>query len=128
MGWGKGSRRRSLHSITTAIVLNRASRDAARMEPKSRGEATSTGDGARDPEGEPRPARPWDLFDEEIGRVTAEVAAARLALCKGCDRYFALMHLCAECGCVMDAKARLPNAYCPLHKWNTAEKAPPEDG
>lgn len=86
------------------------------------------GDDATGSEGEPRPARPWDLFDEDIGRVTADVAAARLALCKGCDRYFALMHLCAECGCVMDAKVRLPNAYCPLHKWSTAEKAPPEDG
>lgn len=75
----------------------------------------------------PRPARPWDLFDEEIGRVEAAVAEARLELCKGCDRYFSLTHQCMECGCVMNAKVKLPNAFCPLRKWSTAAAAPPPE-
>lgn len=83
---------------------------------------------AKSAEVEMRPARPWDLFDKDVGRVKADVAAARLDICKGCDRYLSFMHLCAECGCIMDAKALLPNAYCPLHKWSTAPAAPTEDG
>ena len=79
------------------------------------------------PRGEERPARPWDLWNKDIGRVAEEVTAARLAVCKGCDRYFSLMHLCVECGCVMEAKALLPNAYCPLRKWTTAPAAPRDD-
>ena len=67
-----------------------------------------------------RPARPWDLFDPQIGRVEAEVAHTRLELCQVCEHYVSLLHLCAECGCVMDAKVKLPNAFCPLRKWDVA--------
>jgi rRNA maturation protein Nop10 len=74
----------------------------------------------------PRPARPWDLFDEEIGRVETAVAEARLELCKACDRYLSLTHQCKECGCIMNAKVKLPNAFCPLQKWSTAAAAPSE--
>jgi len=71
----------------------------------------------------PRQARPWDLFDKDIGRVTDDVARARLKICNGCDRYMSFTHQCRECGCFMDAKVKLPNAYCPLYKWNTTDPA-----
>lgn len=67
-----------------------------------------------------RPARPWDLFDAKIGRVAEEVANKRLGICQGCEHYIALSHQCAECGCIMNAKVKLPNAFCPLRKWNVA--------
>lgn len=73
-----------------------------------------------------RPARPWDLLNSDIGRVEAEVAEARLELCKACDRYLALLHQCKECGCIMDAKVKLPNAFCPIGKWATAPAAAKE--
>jgi hypothetical protein len=64
-----------------------------------------------------RPARPFDLFNKNIGRVETEIAAERLEICKACPRYIPLTHQCLECGCIMNAKVKLPNASCPLHKW-----------
>jgi hypothetical protein len=74
-----------------------------------------------------RPASPWDFFDPQIGRVAEEVAHARLDICKVCEQYVSLLHLCSECGCVMNAKVKLPNAFCPLRKWNTAPSEQPHD-
>ena len=67
---------------------------------------------------ETRPARPWDLFNKNIGRVQNEVAEARFEICKACPKYLKLTHQCVECGCVMNAKVKLPNASCPLGKWD----------
>lgn len=65
-----------------------------------------------------RPARPWDLFNKKIGRVTDIVAEERLDICKQCDKYISLTHQCKECGCIMNTKTKLPNASCPLGKWD----------
>lgn len=70
-----------------------------------------------------RPARPWDLFDKDIGRVEGDVAKARLATCQACDRYVPLTHQCEECGCFMNAKVKLPNAFCPIGKWPATHAA-----
>ena len=68
-----------------------------------------------------RPARPWDLFNKNIGRVEGEMAEKRLAICKSCPKLLPTGN-CLECGCFMSQKVKLPNAECPLHKW---EKEPP---
>jgi hypothetical protein len=65
-----------------------------------------------------RPARPWDLFNKNIGRVQTEVAAERFEICKACPEYIKTTHQCKECGCIMNAKVKLPNAFCPLGKWD----------
>ena len=65
-----------------------------------------------------RPARPWDLFNKNLGRVETTIADERFAVCKACDRYVAGTHQCRECGCIMNAKVKLPNASCPLGKWD----------
>lgn len=65
-----------------------------------------------------RPARPWDLFNKNLGRVQTVVAEERLSICRDCDKYVALTHQCTECGCIMNLKTKLPNASCPLGKWN----------
>lgn len=64
-----------------------------------------------------RPARPWDLFNKNIGRVETEVAKERLAICLQCPELIKLTKQCKKCGCLMEAKTKLPNASCPLGKW-----------
>jgi hypothetical protein len=66
---------------------------------------------------EQRPARPWDLWNKEIGRVETEVAEKRLSICEGCTKFIKLSTQCKECGCIMKMKTKLPNASCPLGKW-----------
>jgi hypothetical protein len=67
--------------------------------------------------GENRKARPWDLFNKNIGRVPDEVQAERMSICEGCDSLIKTTKTCKECGCFMTAKTKLPNAECPLGKW-----------
>ena len=64
-----------------------------------------------------RPARPWDLFNKNLGRVETVIAEERLAICKACPQLLPT-GTCSECGCFMAIKAKLPNASCPLHKWD----------
>ena len=68
-----------------------------------------------------RPARPWDLFNKNIGRVTAEIKEARMAICRECEFFVSLTQQCTKCGCIMPAKTPLPNAWCPVHKWEAVE-------
>jgi hypothetical protein len=63
-----------------------------------------------------RPARPWDLFNKSIGRVETIIAQERFAICKECPQLLPTGN-CKECGCFMSQKTKLPNASCPLHKW-----------
>ena len=69
-----------------------------------------------------RAARPWDLFNSEIGRVSPEIKQKRLGICKSCPEFINLSTQCKKCGCIMNAKTKLPNASCPLGKWGTEEK------
>lgn len=70
-----------------------------------------------------RPARPWDLFNKNLGRVENVISEKRLSICKECPKFISLTTQCLECGCIMQAKTKLPNAECPLHKWGQ-EKMP----
>jgi hypothetical protein len=74
-----------------------------------------------------RPARPWDLFNKNLGRVESVIAEERFALCQACPEYIKLTHQCKECGCIMNAKVKLPNASCPLGKWDTVAVSYKED-
>jgi ribosomal protein L32 len=64
-----------------------------------------------------RPARPWDLFNKNLGRVEDKLSKERLDICKGCEHLIPVTHQCKECGCFMNAKTKLPNAVCPIGKW-----------
>ena len=68
---------------------------------------------------ENKPARPWDLFNKNIGRVQVDVAKDRLDICKACPKYIPTTHQCKECGCIMNMKVKLPHAECPLGKWKS---------
>jgi hypothetical protein len=65
-----------------------------------------------------RPARPWDLFNKNLGRVNTTIAEERLSICKECPEFIKATSQCKECGCIMNLKTKLPNASCPLKKWD----------
>jgi hypothetical protein len=73
---------------------------------------------------EKKPARPWDLLNKNVGRVEDTVAEERLAICKECPKLIKKLNTCRECGCFMVEKVKLPNAFCPIGKWQTAPAAP----
>ena len=68
-----------------------------------------------------RKAKPWDLYRKAIGRVETEVADERFAICKECPELIPVINTCKQCGCFMTAKVKLPNAECPLGKWQKVE-------
>lgn len=72
-----------------------------------------------------RPARPWDLLDPRIKRVSDDVQKRRFDICLSCDMLVKSTHQCKKCGCFMKAKTTLPNASCPLGKW--LEEIPKEE-
>mgnify|MGYP003337677022 CR=1 FL=1 len=65
-----------------------------------------------------KPARPWDMLNPNIGRVSDEVKQTRLDICKACPFFMKISHQCRKCGCIMDAKTGLPHAFCPEGKWD----------
>ena len=49
-----------------------------------------------------------------------KLANNRIAVCKKCDSIWhidTLGDICAECGCVLSAKARVKDEKCELNKW-----------
>lgn len=70
---------------------------------------------------ESRPARPWDLFNKNIGRVETDIAEERMNICRSCDNFISATTQCKECGCIMKMKSKLPNAFCPIHKWEAVD-------
>lgn len=54
------------------------------------------------------------------GKTLAKVdAAARLAVCDGCDKRSTLLtiQICGVCGCSLHLKSKWPQQHCPLGKW-----------
>lgn len=45
------------------------------------------------------------------------VAAERLKICEGCDRYRPESKICEICGCYMPLKTTMANMKCPIDKW-----------
>jgi hypothetical protein len=74
------------------------------------------------PKWEKVPARPWDLFNSKIGRVSADIAKERLAICKECPELIKATKQCKKCGCIMNLKVKLPHAFCPIDKWAAVEE------
>jgi hypothetical protein len=68
-----------------------------------------------------RPARPWDLFNKNLGRVQTDIATERMDICNACEHLIQATKTCKECGCFMTAKTKLPNAACPIGKWDMVQ-------
>lgn len=64
-----------------------------------------------------KPARPWDLFNKNIGRVAEKIKEERFSICQECPKFIKITGQCRECGCVMKLKTSLPHATCPIGKW-----------
>jgi hypothetical protein len=64
-----------------------------------------------------RSARPWDLFNKNIEKVSEEIKEERMAICRECP-FLKFTGQCSKCGCFMDSKTKLPNASCPIGKWD----------
>jgi hypothetical protein len=73
--------------------------------------------------GEPKPVRPWDLFNKNKERTTEELKEKRLAICRECEFFVSFTQQCLKCGCLMPLKTKLADAYCPIQKWE-AETEP----
>jgi hypothetical protein len=71
---------------------------------------------------ESKPARPWDIFNGPLGRVSEKIIETRMQVCTGCKSFKKQIKVCKECGCFMPLKTMLPNAECPIGKWGTAPK------
>lgn len=67
-------------------------------------------------------AKPWDLLNPNIGRVSEDIEMSRFSECLDCDRFIHITNQCKECGCFMNLKTKLPNAECPLGKWGQEPK------
>jgi hypothetical protein len=68
-----------------------------------------------------RQVRPWDLFNKNKSRSTEDIQKARLAICETCPFFISLTRQCKKCGCFMDAKTKLAEAYCPEDKWGSED-------
>jgi hypothetical protein len=64
-----------------------------------------------------REVKPWDLLNPNKEKTDDALQEERLSICKKCPSYRKFAKQCKECGCIMPAKVKLAEAFCPLGKW-----------
>jgi hypothetical protein len=62
-------------------------------------------------------ARPWDIFNKNIEKVSETISKERMNICNNCPELLPTGN-CKKCGCFMFLKTRLPHAECPINKWS----------
>jgi len=67
---------------------------------------------------DPSQSKPWDILDRNITHVSDKVYNERMAICQECPEYFKPTRQCKECLCIMPIKNKLPDSFCPLHKFD----------
>lgn len=70
---------------------------------------------------EDKKARPWDVFNKNIEKLSENLKEERLDICKGCKFFLSTTQQCKKCGCYMPWKASLPHAECPKKKWGKVD-------
>ncbi len=63
-----------------------------------------------------RPVKPWDLLNK-ANWTMEEVREKRLEICNACPEFIHITKQCKKCGCFMELKTKLEDAFCPLRKW-----------
>lgn len=55
----------------------------------------------------------------KLFNIERDLASIRLSICNKCEHKVetSLGDACGQCGCILDAKARVEDAHCDLHKW-----------
>jgi len=61
-------------------------------------------------------AKPWDILDKNK-RVEEDTYKDRMDICNKCEFLINMTKQCMKCGCFMEIKTRIDNAYCPIGKW-----------
>ena len=61
-------------------------------------------------------AKPWDILNKNK-RSTEEVYKERMDICGKCEFLFTPTKQCMKCGCFMEIKTKINNAFCPMGKW-----------
>lgn len=61
-------------------------------------------------------AKPWDILDPSK-RTNEEKALSRMDICENCEFFIKITSQCKKCGCFMNIKTRIEEAYCPIGKW-----------
>jgi len=69
----------------------------------------------------PKPVRPWDLLNKNKLRVEDAMQKERMSICSTCPQLIQITKQCKKCGCFMEAKTKLADASCPLHKWDAVD-------
>jgi hypothetical protein len=69
-----------------------------------------------------KPVRPWDLLNKNKARSPEELQQYRMSICKSCEFFVSFTQQCKKCGCIMPAKTRLADAFCPVHKWESVKE------
>jgi hypothetical protein len=64
-----------------------------------------------------RKVKVWDILNPNVPRTEENLQKARIEICETCERFFKPTRQCRECGCFMDMKTKLEEAYCPIGKW-----------
>ena len=72
---------------------------------------------------ENKKARPWDILNKNIEKLSKELQEERLSICRDCKFFVSLTQQCKKCGCYMPAKTSLPHAECPKNKWQKIDIA-----
>ena len=66
-------------------------------------------------------ARPWDLINPKVKKVSEEIYNKRYEICLSCDKLITSTKQCKECLCFMNLKTKLPHAFCPIGKWESVD-------
>lgn len=69
----------------------------------------------------PKPVRPWDLLNANKARLSDELQQERMEICKKCPFFVKFTQQCTKCGCIMPAKTKLADAFCPVGKWHAVD-------
>jgi hypothetical protein len=64
----------------------------------------------------PMNAKPWDILDPNK-RTNEDIYKERMDICRKCQFIINTTKTCRKCGCFMEIKTRIDNAYCPIGKW-----------
>lgn len=61
-------------------------------------------------------AKPWHIMNKKK-RVLDNISKERMDICKTCIHLIKTTKQCKKCGCFMNIKTKIDNAYCPIGKW-----------